>query len=106
MVSPGGVLETHVRAAYKWCEQTVGLVTGIGSSLREADGPDWTAAKNAYRQTVALYPGSGWAARKAAESLGVDFSSPIEPLRGFPQHLDQLLAAVDELHELLTKRFA
>jgi hypothetical protein len=106
MVSTGGVLETHVRAAYKWCEQTVGLVTGIGSSLREADGPDWTAAKNAYRQTVAIYPGSGWAARKAAESLGVDFSSPIEPLRGFPQHLDQLLAAIDELHELLTKRFA
>jgi hypothetical protein len=106
MVSSGGVLGTHVRATYKWCERTVALVSGIGSSLREAEGPDWTAAKTSYRETVALYPGSGWAARKAADSLGVDFSSPVEPLRGFPQHLDQLLAAVDELHDSLTKRFA
>jgi hypothetical protein len=106
MVTSGGVLETHVRAAYKWCEHAVALVTSVGSSLRDAEGPDWGAVKTAYRETVAMYPGSGWEARKAADTIGVDFSSPIEPLRGFPQHLDQLLTAVDEFHESLTKRFA
>jgi hypothetical protein len=102
----GGLLETHVRAAYPWCEQAVALLGAVSSGLRTPAGPHWAAAKAAFREMAGVHPGSGDGLRVAVGGLGIDFSSPVEPLRGFQQDLEQLLHAIDDLYVALAKRFA
>jgi hypothetical protein len=106
LVRRGAALETQVRGAYAWCTLVVGLLAMVINGLRSPAGPDWGAAKRAFRQASARYTGSSEVLRAAVRILPVDFSSPIEPLRNLPQDLEHLFAAGAELHAALAKRFA
>ena len=52
------------------------------------------------------YPAPQDALCAAVRGLSIDFASPIEPLRNLPQDLEQLFAAMGELHAALGKRLA
>jgi hypothetical protein len=106
MALRGGILEVHVRASYQWCERVVALLSRFSAELREPAGPDWSEAKATVRETAGLYPGAGDDLRLAVKALGIDFSSPIEPLRGLLHDLEQLLSATEILYVTLSKRFS
>lgn len=111
LVSRGGPLEAYVRAAYPWCEGVVALLGRLSADLRAGALPDLTAAKATYQSLAALYPGSlasvgsGDALVAAVKALGIDFTSPVEPLRGLLHDIQQLLSGIDAFHATLTKRF-
>jgi hypothetical protein len=107
LVGSGGLLEIRVRATYRWCARIVGLLAAISSGLRDPSdvGPDWAAAKAGFREAAALYAPASEELRAAVSALRFDFASPVEPLRHLPRDVEQLFAAVDELHGSLQKRF-
>ncbi len=105
LVAAGGTLEAYVRASYQWCDGVAALLGRLSAELRAGATPSWTEAKAAYRETSAVYPGAGTAVREAVKALGIDFTSPVEPLRGLLHDLDQLLSAMNRMHESLAKRF-
>jgi hypothetical protein len=102
-----GVLETRVRLSYAWCTRVVGALGSVANGLRPRadEGPDWAAAKAAFREADRLYPQAVDAVRDGVRALSIDFGSPIEPLRNLPHDLEQLLAACEELRSTLAKRF-
>ena len=106
LVLGGGKLEVHVRASYAWCEEVVALLGRFSTDLRAASGPDWAEAKASVRAAAGLYPGPGDDLLLAVKALGVDFTSPVEPLRGLLHDLEQLVASASDLHATLSKRFA
>jgi hypothetical protein len=106
LVSRGGVLEKWVRASYQWCEGVVALLGSLSAELRAGAVPDWSAAKATYRGLSALYPGNGEAVRDAVKGLGIDFTSPVEPLRGLLHDIEQLLSGMDDFHATIAKRFS
>jgi hypothetical protein len=77
----------------------------VSAELRSGATPSWTEAKAAYHETSHLYPGSGDAVLGAVKALGIDFTSPVEPLRSLLHDLEQLLAGMHRLHDGLAKRF-
>jgi hypothetical protein len=101
----GAPLEQHMRASYSWCASVVALLLALTNGLRSPDGPDWTSVKATYRTTAGRYAPPSEPLREAISSLSVDYTSPIEPLRHLPQHLDDLFAAAATLHDTLAKRF-
>lgn len=105
LVGRGAALEKHVRGAYAWCVQVVGLLATVINALRSPAGPDWGTAKRAFRQASEQYSGQSEALRASIRILPIDFSSPIEPLRNLPQDLEHLFSAAAELHAALAKRF-
>jgi hypothetical protein len=100
-------LEERVRLSYAWCTSVVGVLATVTNGLRARGdaGPDWAAAKAAFRHAERLYRERSNELREAVRSLPIDFASPIEPLRNLPQDLDQLFTSVEELHTTLAKRF-
>lgn len=105
LVAPGGILETYVRASYQWSEGVAALLGRVSSELRSGATPSWTEAKAAYQEVSGVYPGSGEALLEAVKALGIDFASPVEPLRGLLHDLEQLLEGMRRMHEGLEKRF-
>jgi hypothetical protein len=105
LVSAGGTLEKYVRASYLWCEGIAALLAGLSAELRAGATPSWTAAKAAYREASVIYPGTGDTVLDAVKALGIDFTSPVEPLRGLLNDLEQLLRAMHRMHDGLAKRF-
>jgi hypothetical protein len=103
--APGAALEHHVRRSYDWCGRVVALLGRITTALRTPEGPDWNSAKSEFREATKLYPADGDTVRRAIEALGIDYSSPVEPLRRLPSHLEQLLDSSAVLHWTLAKRF-
>jgi hypothetical protein len=103
--APGAALEQHVRRSYVWCSRVVALLGRITTALRAPEGPDWNVAKSEFRESARHYPTEGEAVRRAIESLDIDYSSPVEPLRRLPRDLEQLLDASAVLHWTLAKRF-
>ncbi|HEY1693453.1 MAG TPA: hypothetical protein VGG39_14900 [Polyangiaceae bacterium] len=106
LVGPDGALVPQVRDSYAWCERVVGLLVAVTSALRAEPGPDWTAVKLGFRQAAKIYPSQRSALRQAVRELGVDYTSPVEPLRNLPGDIEQLLSSTEELHVMLQKRFA
>jgi hypothetical protein len=106
IVSHSGALEMRVRVSYLWCERVVALLGQLSAELRAGTGPDWGEAKATYWEIANLYPGPADALRAAVKGLGIDFASPVEPLRGLPHDLEQLLTASDALALTLSSRFA
>jgi hypothetical protein len=104
---PEATLEERVRLSYAWCTSVVGVLATVTNGLRaRADaGPDWAAAKAAFRHAQGLYREPSSELRDAVRALPIDFVSPIEPLRNLPQDLNQLFSSVEELHTTLAKRF-
>ncbi|MGH7436242.1 MAG: hypothetical protein ACRENE_11260 [Polyangiaceae bacterium] len=105
LVSAGGTLERYVRSSYLWCEGVAALLAGLSAELRAGATPSWTQAKAAYREASIVYPGTGDAVLAAVKSLGIDFTSPVEPLRGLLNDLEQLLGGMTRMHDGLAKRF-
>jgi hypothetical protein len=106
LTSRGGILEVRVRASYQWCEGVVALLGRLSADLRAGTVPDWTEARATYRGLAGLYPGTGDDVREAVKALGIDFSSPVEPLRGLLHDIDQLLTGMNDFHATLAKRFS
>ena len=106
LVGRGTPLERHVRDSYGWCVRVVGLLATVTNGLRSELRPDWGVAKAEFRSATQFYPIAPAALREAVTGLDVDFTSPIEPLRNLPSHLDELIAATAELQSMLAKRFA
>jgi hypothetical protein len=104
---PGAILEERVRLSYAWCTSVVGVLATVANGLRARgdEGPDWAAAKAAFRHAETLHRAPSSELRDAVRLLRIDFTSPIEPLRNLPHDLDQLFASVEELHTALAKRF-
>jgi hypothetical protein len=105
LASRGGVLEVRVRASYLWCEGVVALLARISADLRSGTVPDFTEAKATYKGLAPVFPGKGDEVRAAVKALGIDFASPIEPLRGLLHDVEQLLADTDAFHASLEARF-
>jgi hypothetical protein len=105
--APECTLEERVRLSYAWCTSVVGVLATVASGLRARGdaGPDWAAAKAAFRNAERLYREPSSDLRDAVRSLPIDFASPIEPLRNLPQDLDQLFSSVQSLHTTLATRF-
>jgi hypothetical protein len=105
LASNGGPLEVRVRRSYLWCERVVALLGGLSAAMRAGTPLDLAEAKSTYREIDSLYPGLGGDLRAAVDKLGVDFTSPIEPLRGLPHDINTLIGATDDLHTTLGARF-
>jgi hypothetical protein len=105
LVAPGGVVESYVRKSYIWCEAVAALLGRVSAELRAGATPSWTEAKAASHEASIVYPASGDAVLAAVKGLGIDFASPVEPLRGLLHDVEQLLAGMHRLHESLEKRF-
>jgi hypothetical protein len=99
-------LEPEVRKSYSWCSSVVVLLAQIASQLRSESGPDWSAARAGYRAVAEKRPTSADGPRSVLRALGVDFASPVEPLRNLPANLDHLATATAALDDALSKRFA
>jgi hypothetical protein len=106
LTTRGGVLEVYVRASYQWSDGIVALLGRLSADLRAGTVPDWSEARATVRGLAGLYPGSGDDVKTAVKTLGIDFASPVEPLRGLSHDIDQLLTGMDDLHATLAKRFA
>ncbi len=106
IVSGGGVLATRVRASYQWCEGVVELLGRLSADLRSGVTPDWSQARATYRGLAGLYPGASDDLRAAVKGLGVDFASPVEPLRGLLHDMEQLVTSTGDFHASLEKRFS
>ena len=106
IVSKGGVLQARVRASYHWCESVVALLGGLSADLRAGTVPDWGAARATYRGLSPFFPGPGDDLLAAVHALGIDFASPIEPLRGLLHDVEQLVTTMNDFHTALAKRFA
>jgi hypothetical protein len=65
-----------------------------------------SSAKAAYRAVAEKRPTSADEPRSLIGALGIDFASPVEPLRNLPMNLDHLASATATLDEALAKRFA
>jgi hypothetical protein len=100
-----GSLEPHVRQAYAWCGAVVALFLQVAAQLRAESALDWEAAKAAYRAAVEKLPRFALGLREAVYGFGIDFTSPVEPLRNLTTNLDQFAGTVDALDEALAKRF-
>jgi hypothetical protein len=105
LVAPGGILEAYVRASYLWSEGVAAMLGRVSAELRAGATPDWTEAKAAYQEASRAYPASGDAMLVVVKGLGIDFASPVEPLRGLLHDLEQLLACMSRMHDGLAKRF-
>jgi hypothetical protein len=81
------------------------LLAGLSAELRAGATPSWTAAKAAYREASVVYPGTGEEVLDGVKALGIDFTSPVEPLRGLLNDLAQLLTTMRTMHDGLAKRF-
>jgi hypothetical protein len=102
-----GALEPSVRESYAWCSSVVALLTQIANELRDESGPEWSAAKASYKSVAERRPRtSPEGARSLVCKLGINFESPVEPLRNLPVNLDHLADATAGLDEALAKRFA
>jgi hypothetical protein len=100
-----GGLEPHVRQGYAWCGAVVALFVQIAAQLRAESELDWEAAKASYRAAVEKLPRFALGLRTAVYDFGIDFTSPVEPLRNLTVNLDQFAGAVDALDDALAKRF-
>jgi hypothetical protein len=106
LVPAGAALELHVRATYRWCSRVVTLLATILNGLRSEAGADWTAIKVGFRDAAGRYVGPSDALREAAQGLALDTGNPTEPLRNFPQDLEELFKATEALQATLATRFA
>jgi hypothetical protein len=104
-VGPGAALGEHVRGIYAWCGRVVTLLAAIASGLRAASGPDWAAARAAFRKASAVYPTPSAEVRVAVAELSINTASPVEPLRHLPRNVDMLFSAIDDLQTTMAKRF-
>jgi hypothetical protein len=113
LLGPEAPFESYVRLSYAWCTCVVGVLAAITSGLRTRGdaGPDWAAAKAGFRRAEQLYPRARGDGRVhddihvALRGLGIDFGSPVEPLRNLPHDLEQLSISIEEARTTLAKRF-
>ena len=107
LVAPGTLLERQVAGSY-WLVRPRGGTPRHGDQrvARAAAGPDWAAAKAEFRSRRSTTRSRSRRCGRSSWRLDVDFTSPIEPLRNLPAHLDELFAATEELQSTLATRFA
>ncbi len=106
LIGSGAPLEQHVRCCYAWCGRVVSMLGNLVQGVRSEAGPDWALAKTGFRSAAVMYVGPSEALRSAVKSLGIDTSSPTEPLRGLPADLEALFEVTERLQGALAKRFA
>ncbi len=93
----GAVLPGYIGRLYAWCDSVADRLVTIAARMK--NGPaEWQTLAPALGEAEHLLDDvTTRAVRTSIASVGVDFSSPVEPLRTLPKDLDAMFASAAAL---------
>lgn len=96
-----GTLAVYIAALYAWCDRVVDALIVQSMDARGA-AIDLSAAR-AVTEPRVFDEETHRNIRERVSALGVDFASPVEPLRNLPKDVEQMFAAAAALRDELTR---
>jgi hypothetical protein len=93
----GGVLPGYIARLYSWCDSVADRLVSITTRMKVAEAA-WSQLAPSLTEAESLLDDvTTRAVRTSIESVGVDFTSPVEPLRTLPKDLDAMFASAAAL---------